>query len=519
MQPTPLRIHRAAATLLWLLALAAQAVAQGYEVSETTDQVVTRPASAVPVDFGPAGERTAAQRLEFPFVFRYFGEAQSSALVSPRGWLLPNARWSFPSGIEPGGEGGTFPFREGSDGILAPLRREPAQDAPRVWTWTEGSAPERRFVVSWESGPEPATAQDVTQAHLHEGVGRIVFAYRRAAVTGSDAPGATLCGLDEPLGARFVAPTTGARASPPTDLVFDPRVPLFSPPGIAKQAEPVRWQRVRKESLIPDGGTRRCTYLARGRGYFHVPDRTIFYVDPAHGRRKHPPAKLEALLAEDRATFGGKRGDPARWMRQVLDGKILLLPVDGGAPVRVWFRIVEYFTIDESGTTGADFHTWNIRRMLSNAFDAEDPREKIDHYQAWRAMARGRLSVGKLFPATRADASGKQYSSGRGREYILWSGRIRAGTRGSIATYGAAPPTWRPFALEEEDERAVHRIDRGDLRFLADPNYVDGHYDYVIEADDNPDGWVYGRDLPALPLRAEGIDVDPGRASGPQTPR
>ena len=42
---------------------------------------------------------------------------------------------------------------------------------------------------------------------------------------------------------------------------------------------------------------------------------------------------------------------------------------------------------------------------------------------------------------------------------------------------------------------------------------------YVIRAADNPYGWVWGNQVPQPPLRDEGLDVDPGRETGPVTPR
>ena len=67
--------------------------------------------------------------------------------------------------------------------------------------------------------------------------------------------------------------------------------------------------------------------------------------------------------------------------------------------------------------------------------------------------------------------------------------------------------------------RATQHADANDLRFVPDPHYVDGHYEYVIGALDNPFGWVTGRDVPAPPLRDEGLDVDPGRVETAETPR
>lgn len=231
----------------------------------------------------------------------------------------------------------------------------------------------------------------------------------------------------------------------------------------------------------------------------------------AAGRRRpaSAAAALDGLLAEDRATFGGTRGDASRWVRQVLDGKMIFVPADGGEPRRVWSRVIEYFTLDATGTTMADFHTWNLRWMLTNAYPGDDPRERIDSYQAWKAMARGRLTVGKLFTATQQEDAGRQFDSGRRNEYELWTGRLRAGFRGPLGRDETPSEGWARFFLRQDDEHLVQHAERNDLRFVPDPNYVDGLYEYVARAPDNDAGWVHGRELPDLPLRDEPFDFDP----------
>jgi hypothetical protein len=506
-----------------LVAWTSVACAQGYQVTETNGRSVERPANAVRLDL----DADAVGVVSLPFRFRYYGDDYDDMLVSASGWVRPGAARAFEGADDPetargrDGKSGAFPYRPGgasADGIIAPFWAKSDREAVRVHTWTSGDAPVRRLIVSWEA----AGGDRTVQLHLHEGVGRVTFAYSGTVETGAARGRTYVCGLDEPGGERFVAPVPGGKGRavmPPSDFEFAPRTVLFNPPGIGREGVKVRWQGVRRESVIPDGCTKRCTYLARGRGYFHVPDRALVYRVARDGRTKAPPQVLERLLAEDRATFGGKKGDADRWVRQVLDGKMLFLPADGGEPLRVWFRIVEYFTIDAAGTAGADFHTWNLRWMLSNTFPGKDPREEIDSYHAWKAMAAGRLTVGKLFSARQADDAGRQYDSGRRNEYLLWSGRLKHGTRGALAKYASPRDGWRRFFLKEEDTRLTQHAEKDDLRFAPDPNYVDGLYEYVIAADDNPYGWIAGRGIPAPPLRDEGIDADPGRRVAPTTPR
>ncbi len=507
-----------------LAALASSAAAQGYECTlQGEPAFVEAPADATPCD---VASDTGLARVDLPFGFRYFGEASRALDVSPDGWVVVRAARGLGEGDDDGERVPTrLPIEAGSafDGVLAVLATERAPAvAPTLRHWQDGAAPSRRVIVEWAGLPRPGAR---AQLHLHEGAGRVVFAYSAAAVTGDVvSSGAALRGIDEPGGDRFVTPPSGADSTraAPTDVRFEPRTVVECPPGLGEQGVPVRWIDTRKEATVPDGCTRRCTYLGKGLHYFHVPDRASKTWTGTRWRAE-PRSLRDALATEDRATFGDGRddvvGDHVRWVRQVLDGKVLLLPADGGAPLRIWFRIVEYFSLDDRAIAGADYHTWNVRWMLANAFPGNDPREDIDRYQAWKATARGRLTVGKLFTASQTDDAGRQFDSGRKREYELSSGRLTTGVRGVLAPYATPPESWTRFVLMEEDMRITQHADRGDLRFVADPNYVDGGYEYTIAAPDNDAGWIYGRALPGQPLRDEGIDDDPGRAAESVTPR
>ena len=487
-------MRRGVAAALALALLAGTALGQGYTRDDVDGLWQERPVGAVPLD----GTRTRV--VPVPFPMRYFGEPLDALTVSPHAWAVPGDR----SDLAADAVGDR-------DGVLAAW--DTGAPASGVWTWTDGEPGRRRLVVQWERDGD-----GLAQLQLWESGARICLAYHATPRTGAEAPAEVRARLDEPRGDRFVLPLPDGIGGLPRSTVFTPRTVLFNPPGIGREGVPVRWQDVRKESTVPDGCTKRCTYLARGRGYFHVPDRALFAYSGS-GLRKQPPDVLEGLLAEDRATFGGEAGDATRWVRQVLDGKVLLLPADGGEPLRLWFRIVEYFSLDDRGTTLADHHVWNLRWLLSNAFPGDDPREDVNRYFAWRAAARGRLSVGKLLAASQTADTGKQYDSGRKNEYVLWSGRLRTGTRGALAPGATPGDGWVRFTLLEDDLRVPQRADAEDVRFVPDPHYVDGAYEYVIEALDNPFGWVTGREVPRPPLRDEGLDDDPGRTSGPVTPR
>ncbi len=528
---------RAAVGAFLVAAVAASARAQGYDVAPATGRMEARPATAVRLDVDARRPETSARSVTLPFEFRYFGEPYAVAVVSAHGWIVPGAGRAFENGADPAAAhgqdatSGAFPYGPGgasADGIIAPLWARSAGDggaqagAAEVHAWTSGEAPARRFVVSWEGLDVGGGRAATVQLQLHEIDGTIVFAYATTTRTGTGPAAGAVCGLDECGGNRFVAPMSAGAdnvGQPPSDFVFTPRTVLVNPPDIRPRGVPMTWQRGRKEALIPTGGTNRCSYLARGQWYFSVPDRGLLFWDAAGATRKRPADTERRLLEDDRATFGGERGGRERWLRQVLDGKVLLLPCDGGEPVRVWFRLIEFFTLDEYGVVGADFHVWSLRWMLASAFPEGDPRGRIDSYVAWKAMARSRLTVGKLFDQKQTDDAGRQFDSGRTNEYVLWAGRLKHGTRGRLAPYATPESGWTRFWLKLEDMNHVQHADRNDLRFVADPNYVDGHYAYVIGADDNPHGWMAGAGVPPLPLRDEGFDEDPGRDDGAVTPR
>ncbi len=504
----------------------------GYVVTQATGRLESRPPAAVRID-GPA-------RVPLPFRFAYYGRRADVVFVSPHGWLLPGARDGFAAAEMPSAAhgqdpaSGAFPYSAGSaasaDGVIAPLwtslaaaardsgattdRATPARGG--VWSWTSGAAPERRFVVAWEDVALADGRRATFQAQLHEGAGRIVFAYAPSAVTTGDAAtqSAFVCGIDEPAGGRFVAPLAplapGATntALPQADFVFDPRTVLFNDPAGGKVGAPVTWLDSRRESLSGEDGAKSCCYVAKGQGVFFVPDRVTNGV----------AARTAKLAAEDAATFPApagrdQAGDPDRWVRQVLDGKAILIPADPsvnrGEPVRLWFRIVEYFTIDGKGIAGTDTHLWNLRIMLRQAFGADDPRGRIDSYAAWRGTAEARLSVVKLFDAAQPDDAGRQFSTGRINEYLLWCGRLRPGQRGPMPPDDCPRDGWTRFFLLDHDEQATQYADFGKLRAVPDPNYVDGFYEYVIRSDGDPTGWVSRRRARSPAMTEERIDEDP----------
>jgi hypothetical protein len=502
-----LRRLRAAIAACAVFAAATTASAQGYVVESATGKIEARPPSAKRVDVDSSRDEKSAAFVKLPFAFAYFGRPFRGAIVSAHGWLRPVDAPAFGATTE----------IVSTDGAIQPLATtyrfvgDGSSGAGDVWTWTSGAAPARRFVVSWENVSVGTDARVVVQAQLHEGAGRIVFAYKTtAAVTGGVGASATYaCGLDEPDGKRVVAPTgrlADNRGLPPSDFVLDPRTVLFNAPSAPRVGTDVTWQKIRRESLPVDDSGRMCCYVAKGTGWFFVPDRAPRPVDP---KRRDAPSRLDELVAEDKADFHGQTGDALRWVRQVFDAKATLVLRDG-SPVRFWFRVVEYFSIDEKATAGPDDHVWSLRRMLSRVFPADDPRSKIENYAAWRAAASGRLTVVKLFAADQKDDAGPQFSSNRKNEYVLWRAMFKVGARGAMPDHDFPPDGWTPLPLfdENEDRMHVQHAEKADVREVVDPEYVDGRYEYVARNEDDPTGWVNRAKsrLPAMTDEAPGDD-------------
>ena len=169
--------------------------------------------------------------------------------------------------------------------------------AGQVLTWTSGTAPLRRFVVSWDRvavGSAEAGIRLTIQVQLHEGTGAIVFAYAAQTVTGRTTPPANfVCGLDSPADARFtapLAPTANNAGTPPSDFVFVPRTVHFNSPDAPEVGVPVTWQQIPRESLRGADGADSCCYVAAGTAWFSAPDRVT----------RSKPARAKELAAEDR---------------------------------------------------------------------------------------------------------------------------------------------------------------------------------------------------------------------------
>jgi hypothetical protein len=514
---------RRRAVLAWfagplLLAASSQAWAQGYEVQQA--QLETLPAppppSAVRLALDTKHSERAKCNVQLPFVFRFYGVATQTVTVGVNGWILPFADAAPANASEPTAAHGqdtatgAFPYAGDADGILAALWtsvshvEDGTPGAGAVVTWTETRAGNHLFHVEWHGVAIPSNPKVSVRVSLEEETGRIWIWYEASAITGAAVTDHVVAGLDERGGKRFATFAGGERVLagvPPNAFVLVPRTTFHNSrlAGAPKGGSDVTWQHVRRESLSADDSARACCYVAKGEGWLFTPDRAI-----------ETPDRTAALAAEDAALCHGAAGDPRRWVRQVLDAKATLIPRDGTEPVRFWFRVVEYFTIDDSGASGPDTHLWNLRRMIDRVFPANDPRSRIENYAAWRAVAKGRLTVVKLFDAKQRDDAGRQWTSGRRNEYVLWSARYKAAPRGPLPDHDC-PDSWVRLTMKDDapDKDALQHADAQDVRELIDPNYVDGGYEYVVKSDEDRTGWINRSRTRLAGMREETVDEDP----------
>jgi hypothetical protein len=222
-------------------ALAASAWAQDYTVTTATGLLESRPAGAVQVP-AHAGGAPFAALVSLPFTFPYYGNSFSSIYVDVNGCLVPTdvsatSYFESPSSSQhgPNASSGGFPWTGDADGIIAPLWTgygfvNQGSPAGFLYTWVVGSAPTRRFVVSWENVTVNGQSNPRTtvQVHLYEGTGRIVFAYANVA---NAYTAQYVCGLDSAIDTRFTAPLTAGRTNtgyPGSDFILDPRVVTYT---------------------------------------------------------------------------------------------------------------------------------------------------------------------------------------------------------------------------------------------------------------------------------------------------
>jgi hypothetical protein len=225
------RTYGAIVGVVAVAALAAPAWAQDYTVTTASGQYLSPPASATSLGldtFFPGQENAT---ITLPFDFPYYGRIVNFGVVASRGFFQPlvaSASTSNGNNAFPLGNGSAF------DGIVAPcwdgFNSGPTLSAGQVYTWTSGSAPNRKFVISWEGVRKPVSGSvNVTfQLQLSESTGVIVFAYP----AGDWGPNVDYSmAIDSPVDTRYICPlnTNNSNASNPgTDYVLTPRNLTFS---------------------------------------------------------------------------------------------------------------------------------------------------------------------------------------------------------------------------------------------------------------------------------------------------
>src|SRR5262245_18794910 len=211
--------------------------AQDYTVSSVSGQWATPPGSATQLtstNFGGNLDDGLAT-VSIPFSFPYFGKTYNSTVVSCNGtiWFGSSgynynySRYNFPVSATPPGDGMVS---------IAQLDLDGRGPGAACYYWTEGTAPDRRFIIAWTTWSQFSYSTTnygpfSFQIQLYETSGRIQMAYTSwASTVGTIAKG---CGLDEPgTTNRWVTPNGSASYSlsgpPGNDWRFDPKVTTFS---------------------------------------------------------------------------------------------------------------------------------------------------------------------------------------------------------------------------------------------------------------------------------------------------
>jgi hypothetical protein len=240
--------------LVAVLCAASAAWAQDYTTATTSNALESRPAGATKLNTLTSANDNV-QTVDLPFEFPYFGRVFTQMTVGSHGYVLPggnrtvlNAPWpynnhgqdwttgAFPYSLS--GVGGTAADMDGIIAVLwnqfQNLNDSPSPLVGAAWTWTTGTAPSRKFVVSWESvnvhqGSD--TRLVTVQVHFHESSGVITFAYTPPAAAAPTGYGdaAYVLGIDAFDDSRYVTPANGQnRTGAPSDRTFTPRSTTYT---------------------------------------------------------------------------------------------------------------------------------------------------------------------------------------------------------------------------------------------------------------------------------------------------
>lgn len=228
------RVGRCLAPLAWLAALvlavlASVAQAGDYTVSNVSGRFETKPSGAKNMTLNPStGEHAFGAWFDLPFAFPYYGASVERIWVGHHGGLVIGNANPYINADNIG-----FPQSGQQDGLCAPLWDRQYDGYP--WAWTDGTAPDRRVIVSWDDCEVGAASSNVIvsfQVQLHES-GRIVFAYKRPPTGNFSSYASYTCGIDSPVDTRYIRTASpGGALFPADDYQFDPDVVTVS--GVAQ---------------------------------------------------------------------------------------------------------------------------------------------------------------------------------------------------------------------------------------------------------------------------------------------
>ena len=176
-----------------VVAVAGEAAAQDYAVTNTSGKFETVPATAKDLFWRSDGLTELGVFVDLPFSFSYSGGAYDRVWVAQFGFLQFGATFGSTNYTNQ-----TFPQASGEDGMAALCWD---MVSGRAWSWTAGTAPNRRFIVAWKdvAVSYPANPNKVSfEAILYEGTGRIVFAYTAGTGTTPWSGSTYTTGLDSP---------------------------------------------------------------------------------------------------------------------------------------------------------------------------------------------------------------------------------------------------------------------------------------------------------------------------------
>lgn len=217
-----------------IVVLAATAVAQDYEIETTYSLLRDVPTQATEILSPQAGQVYA---VDLPFRFPYYGTEAERAWIATNGFVQLGVETGTTGPFTPG-----LPTTTDYNGVCAPFWS--SLSSGDIWHWTEGSAPDRIFVVHWDGFMNStAGGGNVTfQAQLHEGTGQIVFAYSESsnwsAFTGRNQYEYALAGLDAPRSGDqrsllLFYPPTGR----PMDHILTPRTTTVTGTAVMDEVE------------------------------------------------------------------------------------------------------------------------------------------------------------------------------------------------------------------------------------------------------------------------------------------